>query len=439
MFSIKQIIFLTVLQAIAGHAAPTPRDATPVQAGAAPPASFTANPNIGPGGSNYKDSPHFRIYGGSSSQQDAAIAMLEGAYTCFVDTLGWRSSGLSYNDAQDDGPWTKVNIYAVGSLSGGAAGVMHSDYATGMSWLEVVTSYVATPGVTIHEYGHGLTYHAKNWVDQSRTGAWWETTANFIAETYKNSNLCAAARAKYNQPTGDTEVNLNKVIGDSFQVIVDGTSGSGNYYEAWPFFTFLTNNLDNYASLGANTLLEMWAQYSKGSNETPLHTLARLSTSITVPKLVGRYWARMAYADIGSAQISSAFQSRRSNINYANLDQTGSSGGTTNYRVKSSRQPRYMGSNIIPLKKSGAVTVNVSVTNTSGAFTATLAIRNTSSGTTRYVELVNGSGSTSVANGEEATLVVANTPNLIQYDPFSLSSDVMKGLNYQVAITGATA
>ena len=81
----------------------------------------------------------------------------------------------------------------------------------------------------------------------------------------------------------------------------------------------------------------------------------------------------------------------------------------------------------------------VQVESAGGDFTATLAIRNTSSGATRYVDLPNGTGSAEVAGGEEASLVVANTPALIQYDPFDLGSDVQAGLDYTVTITGATA
>jgi hypothetical protein len=33
-------------------------------------------------------------------------------------------------------------------------------------------------------------------------------------------------------------------------MIVDGTQNSGNYYQAWPFFTYLTNNPDNFTGLG---------------------------------------------------------------------------------------------------------------------------------------------------------------------------------------------
>ncbi|EGX51171.1 hypothetical protein AOL_s00054g547 [Orbilia oligospora ATCC 24927] len=399
------------------------------------PATFTANPNIGPGGSSFRDSPHFRVYGATStSAADAALNMLEAAYSCFVGTLGWRSPGLSYNDnTDDDGPWTKINIYSVSTLPG-AAGVMHADYATGMAWLEVVHQYLTIPGVTVHELGHGMHYHEKTWVDQGRTGAWWETVANFVADTFKTSPLCASARSQYGQSATATEINLSKVIGDSFQVIVDGSVNTGNYYEAWPFLAYLTYNPDGYSGLGTNALRNLFRQYAKNSNETPLHTLARVSNA-GVPIIVGRYWARMAYADIGHPTAGQVFLSQRSRLNYANLD----SQGNNAYKPKSARRPLYMGANIVPLKKSGAVTVSVSVSGATLAYTATLSIRNTSSGSTRYVNLSGGSASASVASDEEITFVIANTPaNLILYDAFSLSSEVKNGLDYSVTITGAT-
>ena len=67
-----------------------------------------------------------------------------------------------------------------------------------------------------------------------------------------------------------------------------------------------------------------------------------------------------------------------------------------------------------------------------------LAIR-ASSGAVRYLDLANGSGQATLASGEEASLVVVNTPSaLIQYDPFSIGGDAARGLDYTVHITGAT-
>jgi hypothetical protein len=257
-----------------------------------------------------------------------------------------------------------------------------------------------------------------------------EPVANWVADTYMTSPLCDASRKQYGQKEGRTIIELPKIINNAAQVLVDGTQGSGNYYEAWPFITYLTNNPDNTPGLGKNALREMIRKYKRGSNETPLHALERVAAPAKVQAIVGRYWARMAYVDIGHDQAQKIFQSSKGRFNYNNLDSTG--GGS--YTVKASRQPKYMGSNIIPLKGAGPISVKVSA---SSPFTATLAVRS-SGGRVRYVDLVGGAGGTTVESGEEATLVVANTPALINYDPFGLTSDVTRGLNYQVHLTGAT-
>ena len=399
---------------------------------AAPPATYTANPSIGPGGSDFKDSAHFRVYGNTGAEADTALAFLEAAFDCFITGLNFRSSGLSYNTPENDdvGPWTKTNIYSVATLPG-AAGVMHSDAGAGMAWLEVQQDYLAVPGVSVHEFGHGVHYHQRNWVDQGRTGAWWETFANWFAETYRTSELCSAAREAHGQPTGATEIDLVKTIGDSFQVLVDGSVDTGNYYQAWPFFTYLTSNPDDFAGLGTDTLRQMQIQYDIGSNETPFHTLGRVSTEASVAQIVGRYWARMAYVDIGHPLAQESFFAQRDNLNFANVDSTGDS----SYKVKPNRQPLYMGANINPLQTSGgtmSVTIEANI-----AYTATLAVYSTSS--TRYVDVIDGAATVEVQASEEVSLVVANTPdNLILYDAFNLSDEVKQGLDYSFTLTGAT-
>jgi hypothetical protein len=70
-------------------------------------------------------------------------------------------------------------------------------------------------------------------------------------------------------------------------------------------------------------------------------------------------------------------------------------------------------------------------------FTATLAVSGGSG--VRYVDLPGGTGEATLAGGEEATLVVANTPDtLYNYDPFSISGEAAAGLDYEVQLTGAT-
>jgi hypothetical protein len=125
-------------------------------------------------------------------------------------------------------------------------------------------------------------------------------------------------------------------------------------------------------------------------------------------------------------------------LNFANLDSV----GNQTYRVKANRQPQYGGANINPLKMSGS-DVSVKVTNSGNGlsesnFTATLSIR-ASDGSVRYVDLPDGSGQATVESGEEASLVVVNTPDtLYMYDAQYVGSPENVGLNYQVQITGAT-
>jgi hypothetical protein len=196
------------------------------------------------------------------------------------------------------------------------------------------------------------------------------------------------------------------VIGDSYQVLVDGMGSTANYYQSWPFLSYITNNPDGYGGLGKTALLDMVRKYRIGSNDTPLHALANLLPGgVTVQRVVGRYWARMAFVDIGHVKAAAVFAAQRKNINYANLD--GKGGGK--YTVKSARAPRYMGASIIPLKAIGS-TVNVTIS-TSGQYTATLAMK--SGEKTRYVDLAVGRGSVELGSGEEVMLVVANTPALV--------------------------
>ena len=395
------------------------------------PDEFEPNAGVGGGGSVYEDSPHFRIYGtASATAVDTALNHLEAAHSCFVEDWCFRSTGLSVYS--DDGPYYKTNIYVVGTL-GGAGGVMRYSEAAGLSYLEVLGSQVAFPRVVVHEWGHALTLSEYDWVDQTRTGAWWETVANWITDTYLTSSYCEDARNRFGIATGNTIIDLDRVIGQSYLLIVS----TQNYYEAWPFLTYLTENPDNYPGLGRMAIQDLFRNHA-GNNETPLHVLERIASPVSVQTILGRYWAHMAYLDIGHPQAQAAFFSERSSLNFDNLDSTG---GET-YQVRSTRRPQYGGANIIPL--SGTGNVSVQVTNLGNGlsesnFTATLAVRS-SDGAVRYVDLPNGSGQATVGSNEEASLVVANTPNtLYQYNAFETgaSSPEAIGLNYRVQITGA--
>jgi len=398
------------------------------------PAEFEGNPSVGSGSGPYKDSPHFRIYNASESLATAATKMLEAAHDCFVNTLGWRTAGLSALTDAETGPYYKTNIFVVDTL-GGSAGQQWADARNKISFLKIVARYLMEPTVTVHEFAHALTYSEYSWVDQRRTSAWWETIANFAADTFISSPICANSRAQYNQNERRSIIDINKVLGGSYQVLVDATTGTGNYFQAWPFLSYLTYNPDHIPNLGVYTVRDMFRKYRKGSNETPLHVLERIVAPIRIQDIVGRYWARMAFVDIGHKAAQQAFQASRGLLYYPALENVDIGAGI--YRIKPERQARYMGANIIPLKGVGAFTLNITAP---GPFTATLAIRSKTMNTVQYIPLPDGYLDSGLDISEEANLVIANAPDsLYMYDPFAPTMEVSHGLNWQLQLDGLHA
>ena len=96
-----------------------------------------------------------------------------------------------------------------------------------------------------------------------------------------------------------------------------------------------------------------------------------------------------------------------------------------------------MEANIIPLKGMRAITTSVTVTG-NAPFIDTLAI--SVSGGVRYLDVKNDTVEATVGSGEEATLVIANTPNAsVLCGPFKLTTDLNKRLDYQLQVAGATS
>ncbi|KAF2872400.1 hypothetical protein BDV95DRAFT_618110 [Massariosphaeria phaeospora] len=393
---------------------------------ASPPSQYAANRLLdGLSDDPYQDSAHFRVYGADAATANKTLGILEAAHQCFVQDLGWRTPGLDNKKGRvgkEVGPWYKMKVYKDETISiRSAAGATEPNYDMGLALLRITEGYLTSPRVLGHEFGHAMHFSEKRW---------WETVANFVAELYVATPTCDQARSVFGVRGGDSIIHLTRVIGDSHQVIVDATSGSSNHYHAWPFLSYITNSPDSYSGLGKQIVLDMIRKYPLNSNETPLHTIERLlGRGVGVQKVIGRYWARMAYVDIGNAKAQSKFNLERKSLNYANLDDLGHG----RYMVKAARAPRYMGANIIPLKAS-ASKVSVTVM-ADGSYTATLAVKGGSS--TRYVELNGGKGEVTLASDEGLSLVVANTPTLVQYDAFNISAELNRGLIYSVQLFGA--
>ncbi|KAE9991040.1 hypothetical protein EG327_000579 [Venturia inaequalis] len=401
------------------------------------PAVFKGTAEVGPpeGGKVFQESAHFRVYDAqSTTQATKTLAMMEAAYDCFVNDMKFRTSGLSFNAESDEGytgPFYKENIYGKASMPG-AAGVMNTNMTLGMSYVQVLADFLDDPTITVHEFGHALTYHEKGWVNQGNTGVFWEPIAEWFADTYITSDLCAAARARGKQPKGDTIIDLDRIISGSPAVIVDGTTPApnNNYYQSWPFFAYITNNPDEIEGLGKFAVRNLFRAFKAGSQETPLHTIAYITTT-PVREIVAKYWARMAFVDIGHDIAAALYKDLRKRFNYANLDAVGSTG---TYKPKVGRMPKYFGANIIPLKATGK-TIGVEIT-AQKAFIATLVVKK---GTVvSYVSCPGGACTAPV--GDEAMLVIVNAPEeLMKYDGFAISRAANEGLNYELKLTGAKA
>jgi hypothetical protein len=398
------------------------------------PKEFELNTRIGGGAGTHKDSPHFALF--DASNPDLVLNFMESAHQCFVQDWCFRSPGLSAK-SDDAGPYSKTNIYSKAAMNAG--GLTYWDMSAQLAYITILAAQINDPKTTVHEYGHAITMSEHNWIDQKRTGYWWETVANWVAYSFLGSPYCESARNAFMVKPLTTIIDqmhtLNTVYGQSYSVICNDQ----NYYQAWPFLMYLTNNPDDYPGLGKLAVQNLMRKYQLNSNETPLHTLERVAAPIKVQTIVGRYWARMAYMDIDFPVGQQDFLKSRSSLNYAaNWD----AAGTDSYKVKAARKPQYLGANITPLKVTGSGDVSVSVMNLGNGqqdsnFTATLAIRSMDN-KVRYVDLPGGKGQAQIAAGEEASLAVANTPDkLIQFDPQYVGSPENIGLNYQVQLTGA--
>ncbi|KAF2221822.1 hypothetical protein BDZ85DRAFT_320130 [Elsinoe ampelina] len=438
LHSIHSTLAVALLTGLAAAQDPTPA-----------PAEFTLKPvdTLYQGGAPFAyapgsttvpvaQSPRFAIYGPGGKDFNKALNNLEMAYECFVNTLGWKSSGVSTRTNIPG--YFKTNFYQVQNFTkASVAGQQYTDSQNGRGYVGIGTRWVEDARVSIHEYGHVLHYHERTWTNTD-SRPWWESLASFVADYALNGEYCAPARSAYNITSSTTNIDFTSLISNSFLTIVDSQPSNPNInlYKAWPFFTYLTNNPDRFPQLGRDTVRSLFRQWR--TPETPLHTLQTVAgPSLTVQTIVASYWARVAYADLWHEPAAIAFnriqRSRTRGLDYANLDST----GTDTWRVKPARAPRYMGASFVPLSGGdGPVAVKVSA---AAAFEARIAVRARNYGSVRYVYVRDGQATVEVAATDEVMLVVVNAPaQLIQYNPNAITgSGADAGLDFSVQVTGA--
>ncbi|PNS15229.1 hypothetical protein CAC42_8230 [Sphaceloma murrayae] len=395
-------------------------------------------------GTSEYSSPHFTIWNSTEEDTKIGLQIVEATYDCFVNQQGWRNPGVSIYDDPETGPFYKVNIFTTPNVpSAGASGVATGDYNTGLGFFFLIPEVVNNSGTPSHEFGHVLTWAQNQWWNQSRAMGWAETIAQYVSMAYQVHPICASSRAAYNQSSGWGFWPFYPAVytSYSYNTLIDSTS-PGNEYQAWPWLFYLHDNPDAYPSLGPNTMLNLFKAYKVNSNETPFHTLSRVAAPQTSQDLVARYWARMAFVDFTTTDYwQYVWNVTRHRLDYNNtlLESEGV------WRVQEAKRPLYMGASIVPLNVTGGeVSLRVDA---SAVFTATLAVRS-SDNTVKYTVLSNttakGSAafaqrvSVAVGTGQEAMLVVANTPNdLLLYETHDLSGSVAVGLDWSATISGA--
>ncbi|KAF4552530.1 Hypothetical protein D9617_9g023180 [Elsinoe fawcettii] len=389
-------------------------------------------------------SDHFMVWNATTSSSAATyLNILEGVYDCFVNTLGWKNPGVPFFDDPAYGPFYKTNFFVTPKKPNpNVAGTTTGDTVTGLGFVFLQPSEDAYTGVASHEFGHVMTFAQQQWWNQSRPMGWSETIAQYVMQAWQQNPVCASSRAKFNYTATPVYLWYPKYyMTNSWNTLINSAAMS-NEYQAWPWLLYLSDNLDNYPTLGNSTMLKLFQEYKVNSEETPFHTLNRVAAPYTSQQLVARYWARNAFVDLGVDYWQYVWNVTRDRLEYNNT--VPKSDGV--WQVAASKRPLYMGSNIIPLNSTGNGDISIQV-NGAGVFTSTLAIRSIDN-TVQYIVLSNTTAaqgsvfsqktSISLNKTQEAMLVVANTPDrLLLYDTYDISGAVAVGLDYSITLTGA--
>jgi hypothetical protein len=83
-----------------------------------------------------------------------------------------------------------------------------------------------------------------------------ETVANWVADTFLTSPLCEPARNRFGVQAGNTIIDLNRVIGQSYLLIVSNQ----NYYEGLAVSDLLDHEPGQLPGIGQNGVAEFDAK-----------------------------------------------------------------------------------------------------------------------------------------------------------------------------------
>ncbi len=371
-------------------------------------------------GYNYYESEHFQfIWGNSGDSSKVTTAFLEGnaknledCWDVYMEELGMAAPSQSVNLSLRDGKEYKTNIYISGTgLSGMADDWAYMSYDSGgyayMFCCVDSMQYNPPSWVLPHEFGHVVTAHQLGWNTNKYSYAWWEAMGNWFREQYLYSDYS----------TDNTGYGT-----DFFETYMKNmclTFPCGrDYYAAWPFLQYLTENPDNLDGYGTEFVKTMLQQGQV--DEYPFDMVERLAPA-DLKDTLGHFGKRMAGLDFENGD---AYRSRLNELLangswnwqqiYTMLEKV--SGENNVYQVPTERAPQHAGVNVVPLDAtSGTITVTLNgITDIEGADWRACIVQQLNDDTCVYSNLFSDGETCSVSvnsNLKQAYLTVVATPD----------------------------
>ena len=257
-----------------------------------------------------------------------------------------------------------------------------------------------------HEYAHVVTAHQRGIIPN----AWYETLANWFRDQYLGSD-----NYRY-------EGNIYGPDSDFFQPIILNSDyyfpHLKNYYDAWPFLLYITENPDNMNNLGLDLMKKLL--HNNQQDTTIFDAFERLSGT-SYKDMLGGYARRMVTLDFSRQSKYQKYLNEllADGANYSKIYTTLNSSSDGWLSVPNYRAPQQGGYNIVPLDidlNSKQVVVNFKGTSTaSEADWRASIVSKTRTGETRYSTMWNNGTNTLDLKGDETQvyLVVCATPDTL--------------------------
>lgn len=380
-------------------------------------------------GYNYYESEHFQFIWGNSGDSSKVtsefiagnVKNLEACWNVYMNDLDMTAPSQSVNLSLRDGKNYKTNIYISGTgLSG-----MEDDWAymaydsDGYAYMFCCVDsmkYEPPSWVLPHEFGHVVTAHQLGWNDNKYSYAWWEAMGNWFREQYLYSDYS-------NDDTGHGTDFFETYLKNSCLTFPCGR----DYYSAWAFLQYLTENPDNLSGYGSDFVKKMLQEGQV--DEYPLDIVERLAKA-DIKDTLGNYAKHIAALDFKNGD---AYRARLNELLsqgswnwqqiYTMLEPV--AGEKNTYQVPTERAPQHAGLNIVPLNVTGStITVTLNgLTNINGADWRACIVQYLSDGSCKYSELFSDGDTCSVpteANLSKAYLSVIATPDSNTYTKIGL-------------------